>query len=214
MIHIVTASNRALYANALDEMHRLRWAFFVEQRGWEDLRAQQTIMGFERDRYDDDRAVYLLALSTDGRVEGSMRLRPTDDGSLVTDHFSSLIAPETQAAFGPKVWEITRLMRAPAFRGSDGELRLRLNCAACEFAISRGIERFVCVVDTFLLPAMRALNRDKHRVLGLPQPYAEGEMIAIELTPDHEWLQRVRALAGFDGPVMCERLPDVAQEAA
>ena len=91
------------------------------------------------------------------------------------------------------------------FRGSDGELRLRINCAACEFALARGITRFVCVVDTFLLPAMRALNRDKHRVLGLPHPYAEGEMIAVELKPDEEWLARCRKLAGFTDPVMYER---------
>lgn len=207
MIHVVTAANRQLYARELDEMHRLRWQFFIEQRGWSELEAVQAEPGFERDEYDDERAVYLLALSDDGHVQGTMRLRPTDDKSLITDRFSVLVVPETKAQFGAQTWEITRLMRSPAFRGSDGELRLRINCAACEFALSRGITRFVCVVDTFLLPAMRALNRDKHRVLGLPHPYAEGEMIAVELKPDEEWLARCRALAGFTGPVMFEREP-------
>lgn len=216
MIHVVTAANRRFYERELDEMHRLRWAFFIDHRGWSDLKAAQSMAGFECDDYDDERAVYLLALSDEGSVQGSMRLRPTEDKSLVGDKFPGLIAPETDLQLGAQIWEITRLMRSPEHRGADGELRLRINCAACEFALSREISRFVCVVDTFLLPAMRALNRDKHRVLGLPQPYAEGEMIAVELKPDEEWLARCRALAGFVGPVMYERPAEAGniQEAA
>lgn len=205
MIHVVTAENRATYGRELAQMHRLRWLFFIEQRGWSALHALQTTPGVERDEYDDARAVYLLALSEEGDVQGAMRLRPTDDKSLIGDKFPFLVGPETDAQFGAQTWEITRLMRSPDYRGSDGELRLRINYAACEFAIARGITRFVCVVDTFLLPAMRALNRDKHRVLGLPHVYDEGEMIAVELKPDEEWLARCRALAGFSGPVMYER---------
>lgn len=205
MIHIVTAANSSLYQRELEEMHRLRWRFFVEHRQWRDLEAAQAKPGFERDEYDDDRAVYLLALSDAGEVQGSMRLRPTDDRSLIGDKFPFLIAPEGEGALGGDVWEITRLMRSPAYRGSDGELRLRINYAACEFALARGVSRFVCVIDTFLLPAMRSLNRDKHRVLGLPHAYAEGEMIAVELKPDEEWLARCRALGNFEGPIMYER---------
>lgn len=213
MIHVVTAANRQSYARELDEMHRLRWRFFIEQRGWSELQSAQCEPGLERDGYDDDRAVYLLAICDDGHVQGSMRLRPTDDKCLLKDRFSVLLAPETEARFGAQTWEITRLMRSPAFRGSDGELRLRINIAACEFALSRGITRFVCVVDTFLLPAMRSLNRDKHRVLGLPHPYAEGEMIAVELKPDEEWLARCRALGGITAPVMFERETDTGETA-
>src|SRR5690349_17833903 len=141
LIHIVTAANRHFYARELDEMHRLRWRFFIEQRGWSELEAAQTAPGLERDEYDDERAVYLLALSDDGHVQGSMRLRPTDDKSLMTDRFPVLVAAETEAQFGAQTWEITRLMRSPEFRGSDGELLLRINCAACEFALARGITR-------------------------------------------------------------------------
>jgi acyl-homoserine lactone synthase len=200
MIHIVTSANRHLYGRELEEMHRLRWLFFIEQRRWSELEAIQETRGLERDEYDDERAVYLLALGDEGEVQGSMRLRPTADKALITDKFPCLIGPETEAHFGADVWEITRLMRSPAYRGSDGELRLQINYAACEFAISHGIQRYVCVVDTFLLPAMRALNRDKHRVLGLPHAYAEGEMIAVELKPDQEWLARCAQVAGFARP--------------
>jgi acyl-homoserine lactone synthase len=205
MIHVVTAANRALYVKQLDEMHRLRWRFFIEQRKWTDLAAAQAEPGFERDEFDDDRAVYLLALGEDGAVNGSMRLRPTDDTSLIGKHFPHLLAPECKPRLGPSIWEITRSMRTPEYRGSDGELRLKINCASCEFALSRGIERYVAVIDTFLLPAMRALNRDKHRVLGAPHQYAEGEMIAVELRPCLEWLEMCRERGGFDQPMMFEQ---------
>ncbi len=175
MIHIVTAANRALYADALREMHRLRWEFYIEQRDWRDLRALQREPGFEYDEYDDERAIYLLALAQDDAVQGSMRLRPTEDKSLLFDRFSDLVDDEIGYRGDARIWEITRLMRAPAYRGADGELRLRINCAACELALTRGVRKFVSAIDTFLLPAARALNRDKHRVLGLPQDYREGE---------------------------------------
>ena len=205
MIHAVTAANRHLYASQIDEMHRLRWRFFIEERGWKALEALQTHHGFERDELDDERAVYFMALSDEGHVQAAMRIRPADDRSIVADLFPDLIDEETRASFGPNDWEITRTLRAPELEKEDGKLRLRLTCAACEFALLHGIERYVCLVDTFLLPSMRALNREKHQVISLPQPYAEGEMVAVELHPDEQWLERARKLGGFTGPMLLER---------
>jgi N-acyl-L-homoserine lactone synthetase len=204
MIHIVTAANCSLYRDQLREMHRQRWLYYVEQRGWSDLGKQQQESGYEYDAFDDARAVYLLVLAEDGGVQGAMRLRPTDDKSLLFDHFPQLVAPESGAKPGPQTWEITRLMRSPECRGSDGALRLSINCAACEFCLSRGIERLVAVIDTFLLPPAQALHRNKQRVLGPSHKYAEGEMIALEVTPDAEWLAMGRSFAHLDQPLMFE----------
>lgn len=209
MIHVVTATNRALYAEQIEEMHRQRWQFYVEQRGWKSLKAKQATPGIERDEYDDEHAVYLMSLSEGGAVQGAMRLRPTDHGSLLMDHFPGLVAAETGFAPSADTWEITRLMRAPSFRGAEGALRLRINCAACEFAIARDIRHYVAVADTFLLPAARALNRHKHRLLGLPRDYEEGEMVAMMLDPDAELPSMFHAVAGFDAPQMIE-LPMLA----
>jgi len=54
MIHIVTSANRALYAAALAEMHRLRKVHFVDERGWTAMTVRD---GGEYDAYDDDQAV-------------------------------------------------------------------------------------------------------------------------------------------------------------
>lgn len=206
MIHVVTHANRALYTDALEQMHRARWQYYVEDRHWTELQAMQSDPGHERDELDDERAVYLLALSDQGDLQGSMRLRPTDDKSLLFGRFGELVA-ESDCKAGARVWEITRLFRAPAYRGADGALRLSINCAACEFALTRGVERLVAVIDTFLLPAVRGLHRDHHRVLGLPAAYAEGEMIAIEIRPDASWLSMGRKLAQLDCAQMYEPPP-------
>lgn len=213
MIRLVTPENRTAYAHQLEEMHRQRWVCFVEQRGWSALGALQKTPGYEEDEFDDERAVYLLALSQQGNVLGSMRLRPADDKTIVGDICQGAIDAKTKAGFGASDWEITRTMRAPAHTGPDGQLRLQLTTAACEFALDRGISRYVCCVDTQMLPAMRALNREHHTLLGEPIPYAEGEMIAVALRPDQQWLERTYALAGFTGRVL-EAPPRAAAFAA
>jgi acyl-homoserine lactone synthase len=213
MIHVVTPDNRAEYARQIGEMHRQRWACFIEQKGWRALRASQEVEGYERDEFDDDRAVYLMALTPSGDVLGSMRLRPADDKSIVGDVCAGAIDPDVKSAFGPLDWEITRAMRAPGYEGPEGAIRLQLTTAACEFALEQGIRRYVCCVDTYMLPAMRALNREKHSVLGLPAPYGEGEMIAVELRPDQEWLDRVHLMTGSSAP-MLHRVPSFAPKMA
>ena len=38
LCHCVTPANRARYSRQLEEMHRQRHAFFVEKKGWSELR--------------------------------------------------------------------------------------------------------------------------------------------------------------------------------
>ena len=45
MIHLVTCANRALYARQIEEMHRLRWKYCIEERGWRELRDLQSEEG-------------------------------------------------------------------------------------------------------------------------------------------------------------------------
>ena len=91
MIHVVTANNRQYYRAQLEEMHQLRRVHFIEERGWSDLKV---VDGGEYDQFDDDRAVYLLALGSDAEVLGSSRVRPTDDKCLLADVFPDLIGPD------------------------------------------------------------------------------------------------------------------------
>lgn len=195
LIHIVHQSNAHLYRRQLDAMHRLRWAVYVEERGWAELAAKQTRQGYERDEYDDEHAHYLIAIDEEGEVLGAMRLRPADETSMMGDLFPHLIDGPPQ--FGPGDWELTRLMRAPLSRARDGTVRLSMNCALIEFCIGRHVERLIAVAETFLLPMTRQAWGAKMRPLGLPQPYAEGEAIALALFPDNEALAAMRAQGGL-----------------
>lgn len=193
MIHLVTPENRVLYRVQLEHMHRLRWTIYVEERGWRALREKQTLPGYEYDEYDDERAHYLLAVDDDGAVLGAMRVRPADDRSLLADHFAHLIEDGHPGGFDATVWELTRLLRAPLSRSRDGLVRFAMNCGLIEFCLTRGVTRLVATAETFLLPMTRKAWGAKVRPIGLPQPYAEGEVIALELHPDMEALAAMRS---------------------
>jgi acyl-homoserine lactone synthase len=202
MIHLITPANAILYKSQLEQMHRLRWRIYVEERGWRELREMQEEPGVERDEYDDDRAHYLLAIDSDGTVQGGMRVRPADDRSLLFDRFSHLLDEPVEV--GPQVWELTRLLRAPLSRAREGVLRYSMNCALIEFCISRGIKTLIAESETFLLPMTRKAWGPKVRPLGLPQAYEEGEIIAVALSPDKEALAMMRAAGSVEHPQFFE----------
>jgi acyl-homoserine lactone synthase len=203
MIHLITQVNRAFYRRQVEAMHRLRWRIYVEERGWAALRAMQSVAGFEKDQYDDEHAHYLLALDDDGALLGGMRLRRACDKSLLADHFPHLV----EGVLGDIVkdaWELTRLLRAPLCRSREGAVRFAMNCALIEFCLERRIPRLIATGDTFLLPMTRKAWGAKVRPLGLPQSYPEGEVIALELTPDAEALAAMREAGGVGGPQVYE----------
>lgn len=207
MIHIVTHANRALYARQIEEMHRLRWQFYIEQRKWTRLREIQPVEGVERDEFDDEQAVYVMGIDDNGGVTGSMRLRPTTKNSLIADHFPHLLDDPDSLKPGPDVWEITRIVRKPENRSKDHALRFAMNTAMIEMALARGVKRFVATADSFLVAQTRLLWRHKFRPLGLPMPYAEGEVIALDFDCDEESLAMVREAAGFVAPQAFEPMP-------
>lgn len=207
MIHLVCSANASLYQRELEAMHRLRWRIYVEERGWRALRDMQPQAGLERDCYDDERAHYLLAIDEGGAVVGGMRVRPTDDRSLIGDAFSHLVEDAQVLCGSPKIWELTRLMRAPSSRAQDGNVRYAMNCALIEFCLSRGVEQLIATSETFLLPMTRKAWGPKLRPLGLPKPYAEGEVIAVALTPDREALIQMRTAGGLTEAQIYEHPP-------
>ncbi|MDG2571023.1 acyl-homoserine-lactone synthase, partial [Vibrio parahaemolyticus] len=72
-IHVIRRDNQHLYEASLEEYFRLRHEVFVRERGWRNL---HRLDGREIDAYDNDNAVYLLAIDQD-RVVGGQRLYPT-----------------------------------------------------------------------------------------------------------------------------------------
>ena len=207
MIHVISHANRSAYAAQIEEMHRLRWSYYVGDRKWRELHELQNREGFERDRYDDEDATYLMSIGADGRLQGSLRLRRGDRPTLLADRYWDLLDDPGALALGPDIWEITRVIRTPQNRVKDGAVRAALHAGMVEFGLTRGARKLVGVCDTFMLPGIISLWKHKFRPLGLPQPYEEGEMIAVGFDIDEEILGMLRERGPFAAAQMLEIPP-------
>ncbi len=177
MIHIVNHSNRHLYARQIWEMYVERRKSFVERNGWDDL---MVFDGAEVDDFDDERAVYLMALGDDGELQGAVRFRTTEDKSILFDKYPHLIAPDQPSLKGAQTWEGTRVFTTEAFRksrqpGQRGFFGLGL--AGREVALDHGARYAVGMMDIRLLDKMAPTASSEIQILGLPATYGYGVMV-------------------------------------
>jgi acyl-homoserine lactone synthase len=145
MIHVISDVNRHLYEDVLELHFRVRHEIFVEERKWGALRKPD---GREIDSYDNEDAVYLLALE-DRRVLGGSRLYPTTKPTMMSEVFPHLAAVRGCPS-DPLVWEWSRFFVSRQRR--DGAFNLQLMAAAQEFCLDQGIERLCLVMETWWLP--------------------------------------------------------------
>lgn len=80
MIHAVTLANQHLHGRQLDQMFRMRHAFYVEGHGWSGLTLKD---GRETDEFDNESAIYLMSIDPFGDVAASVRLHPTVGPTLL-----------------------------------------------------------------------------------------------------------------------------------
>src|SRR5437899_11521063 len=89
-VHVITASNRHLYEDAMEQSYRLRYRIYIEELNWRGLTRRDD--GREIDQFDTSDAVHLLYLEKD-RVLGGTRLFPTTEPHLLSEvfaHFASI----------------------------------------------------------------------------------------------------------------------------
>jgi N-acyl-L-homoserine lactone synthetase len=200
-VHIVTPANRGRYAAELREMHRLRHEIFAEQLGWTACQADD---GLDRDEFDDDHAVYLIA-AEHGKVHGSLRLLPTWRRCMASEKFSAWL---NAGAFepAPDTWEWTRW--APGTVQQPRSLvkaRSALIVGAVEFAVSRGVRTYVAFCETKFVTQLIELGWEPEP-LGLPRPYDQGTAIAVKWAVRPGQLEaarlmfRTQAAAAFEAP--------------
>lgn len=203
MVLVVAAPDRARCSALLKEMHRQRKKVFVDRLGW-DLPMTQGDL--EVDQFDDEAAVYLLALDRSGAVTGSLRLLPSLRPHLLGDLFPHLC--DGPVPRGEEVWEVSRFCTDPAL--SDPRLaRKQLLVGLVEFALLYGVSRYTCVTHMTGLNQLVGIGWDA-KPLGLPQSEG-GTMVgalAIDITP--ETLKLLRRQAGFSTPVLRWEVRDAA----
>lgn len=199
MIHLVNNANRSLYGPQIAAMHALRKAHFVDERGWAGMTVRA---GGEYDAFDDDRAIYFLALDDEGQVAASMRARPTDDRCIVTEVFPKVIHPHTPSCNVAACWEISRICSSRPFRHGAG-LRRRdeVFLAGMEAAADAGVTRLVGVVEIDLLPGVLRFPWSL-KLLGLAAAYPQGEMVGIDIPVSCALLENARESLAVVGSII------------
>ncbi len=198
MIHVISAVNRHLYEDVLEQHFRVRHEIFVEERKWEALRKPD---GREIDSYDNDDAIYLLALEH-RRVLGGSRLYPTTRPTMMSEVFPHL-ASVRGCPSDPLVWEWSRFFVSRERR--DGLFNLQLMAAAQEFCLAQGIERLCLVMETWWLPRFHDIGFVV-TPLGLPALVENSWTMAATIEIRQESLDVVRDRIGMtsvvqqDGP--------------
>lgn len=205
--HCVTPANRPRYAEQLDQMFRQRHAFFVEKKGWRELRRAD---GRDVDAYDGEETVYILVLGDAGEVFASARLNPTWSRHLLEEgsEFRATFA-QHPVPYGPKAWECSRLI------GGDGRLGRehvtesfgRLMVAVGEFCRRRSVTEIVSILET---AAVTQFQTQGYRCepLGLPVRFdtdkGPSDAIATIIRPRAAGVARETGAASWIGPAMFE----------
>ena len=199
MIHIVTAENRKLYEKELLEHHRIRHDIYIHENKWKNLKVEN---GCESDQFDNDDAIYILAIE-DGRVVGGSRFMPTIKPHLLSEVFPSL-AGVKGVPRSPDVFEWTRLFAVAERRdrkGFDGHVTGQVLCGGLEFLLGEEAAGFTIVTEAYWLARTHSWGW-KLSPLGLPA-LIEGEwLVASYIAIDVETLHATRQRYGIEEPVI------------
>jgi acyl-homoserine lactone synthase len=173
MIHAVSLANQHLYARQLDQMFRMRHAYYIEGHGWADLVSTD---GKEVDEFDDTHAVYLMSLDPFGDIAASVRLNPTTQPTLLKKFaaWSNEPLPENDL-----VWDISRWIATPQHRRADNPRwpsnhQRELMIGILEFCLKRGLTHLTMLCELRLAERIGAYGWPL-RYLGAPQDYEGGK---------------------------------------
>jgi N-acyl-L-homoserine lactone synthetase len=171
MIVVVEPRNAGEHSGLLEDMFRLRARVFHDRLKW-DVQVED---GMERDRYDDEAAVYILYVDEPKRqLIGSLRLLPTTGPTLLADFFDDTL-PDAAQLTSPFIWECTRFCLdekalgvgdRQAFTFASGSLVAALG----QVALDAGIQT---ILGNFDAPMLRLYRRIgcAVEVLGSTQRY-------------------------------------------
>lgn len=196
-IKVLRKSDESANAALFEGMHRQRHAVFALQLGWSALRSGS---GLERDAFDDQHAVYLIA-HEGGEVAGSLRLLPSWGRSMLRECWPQAMAPDAPP-LDETTWEWTRWCPGTASRPRQlVAVRRALILEAVAFGLSQEAARFVTLCETKFIDQLDALGWEP-QPLGEAFAYAEGTAIgvgwALRRNAVLETAARLRAPRGRD----------------
>jgi len=190
MIKICHADALGAFPVLAHSMFRDRAAQFHDRLGWA---VSVDAKGEERDQYEGECPLYVIATDPDGSHAGSLRFLPTVGRTMVNDHFRHLAgAPISD----PNIWECTRFCLAP---GALPKTAAQLMLASAELGIASGLTHSVGVFDARMILVYRRLGW-LPEVLGT---HGDGiDQISVGLWAfTADVLPRLRAKAGIGAEV-------------
>lgn len=203
MIFVLEGSQRRRLGYYFEQMFSLRHQVFIKELGW-----NLPVSGADReiDEYDVDEAVYLLDITDDGALHGTVRLTPSASCSLVADYFPHLVEGGVPPR-SPLVYEATRYIFLPLSRGAaeNRAAKARLLAGMVEWCLAKKLTHIQCIVDMKNFPAWVELV-PQTMPLGLPQPYGGGrgapgggDCIAFRWPATREVIDGIRAYGEVSG---------------
>lgn len=192
-VHCVTSDNAAFYEDELDSYFRWRHLVYVEERGWSELARED---GRERDDFDTDDAVHLLALD-DGAVVGGSRIMRACGPTILNQVFPDLVDREAIPR-DAETLDWTRMFVVPGLRlgNRPGTVKGAMFCAVIEYALMVGARQVGGVMETFWLSYFARLGL-RTRIMGLPRNIAGSMTLAAFIQIDEAALTSVRAATGW-----------------
>jgi acyl-homoserine lactone synthase len=184
MINVVREDNRRQYSELLDRQFRLRHEIFVKERGWAEF---ETDGIYEKDAYDNNSAIYLIAADELGNVAGGFRLYPTILPHMLSEQFPNL----TDGAVPRRsdLFELTRFAMRKTERRSERYWELLV--AIQEYGLNEGLAGYTSVIHTSRIPILQGFGFDIDP-LGVPQKHESETIIAVLFHVSAECLSRVR----------------------
>lgn len=211
MVHVINWEGREQFAEAVEQIHRLRKQVFIDFFKW-NLTDQN---GLEIDQFDTPDAYYLFDQDPDtGTVISSMRLLPTTRPHMMENLFSHMCAVDWPR--GPHVFEVSRLLYNPILQAADDSVMLRARrrfaLGLLEFCKLWGINELVFVTHAKFLARLVHYNWDM-RPLGLPTLDGDQQVAAMRLSLHSDTLANLRAQFDHFEPVL-QSCPPRPQKAA
>jgi acyl homoserine lactone synthase len=201
MIQLITQESYGEFADALIEMHRLRYRVFRGRLDWE----VQVSGDMEIDEFDALHPAYLVQRGDGGKIQGCVRLLPSTGPTMLRNTFPILLAGRPAPA-SPTVWESSRFSLdvgsdAPKTTSGLANATIELLAGVIEFGLSRGLTDIVTVTDVRM---ERILRRATWPLRRIDEPKRLGGTMAVagylEISVDS--LARVRKVGDLKGPVL------------
>jgi N-acyl-L-homoserine lactone synthetase len=199
-LHVVTRENRHRYRRELAAAFDLRRRAYVIERGWPSFADPSS-----RDRYDDDEAIYLIAIEASQRhVVGGCRLHPVRRPAQME------LVPGLGRHFAlpgsPSTFHLSRVVVAAERRDGDAMNRVRATILAGlqEYCLDEEIETLTALVPMVWLPTYLALGWNPYP-LALPEAIFDDTAVLATFDVSEVALRRTLSVHDRCTPVVVKR---------